>query len=313
MVTVLGLSFFFFQVVSISSIYVFFFSKFLSTFLLLSLKRLLIFFKYTVFFFLHSKPILVFLLSAVMRQNVKRATLEEVLELMATGFLRGGSGFLKSGGEMLKGGGSVSREVRVGVTQVRLSDLVLIDPHSCHSSPPPPPQAYVVFVTTLGGQWLERNFATFLSHVLDLVSHPRATQTHVEAVYSRRCVSFMLRATLGGLLGEKAQIAAGKEICQAISKQMRAVGKEDGGEISRFRALQSKYSSIIVIISLAPHWLSEILACWDSCCGLSVAMAFLALAFHLGFYICIFEFLCISFLTLSSVVMSVTSTTQLIN
>uniref|UniRef100_A0A7N9AY15 HEAT repeat-containing protein 5B n=1 Tax=Mastacembelus armatus TaxID=205130 RepID=A0A7N9AY15_9TELE len=129
-----------------------------------------------------------------------RATLEEVLELMATGFLRGGSGFLKSGGEMLKGGGSVSREVRVGVTQ-----------------------AYVVFVTTLGGQWLERNFATFLSHVLDLVSHPRATQTHVEAVYSRRCVSFMLRATLGGLLGEKAQIAAGKEICQAISKQMRAV------------------------------------------------------------------------------------------
>jgi len=53
-----------------------------------------------------------------MRQNVKRATLEEVLELMATGFLRGGSGFLKSGGEMLKGGGSVSREVRVGVTEV---------------------------------------------------------------------------------------------------------------------------------------------------------------------------------------------------
>uniref|UniRef100_A0AAX7TEN8 HEAT repeat-containing protein 5B n=1 Tax=Astatotilapia calliptera TaxID=8154 RepID=A0AAX7TEN8_ASTCA len=133
-------------------------------------------------------------------QSGFRATLEEVLELMATGFLRGGSGFLKSGGEMLKGGGSVSREVRVGVTQ-----------------------AYVVFVTTLGGQWLERNFATFLSHVLDLVSHPRATQTHVEAVYSRRCVSFMLRATLGGLLGEKAQIAAGKEICQAISKQMRAV------------------------------------------------------------------------------------------
>ncbi|XP_028905877.1 HEAT repeat-containing protein 5B isoform X2 [Ornithorhynchus anatinus] len=138
--------------------------------------------------------------AAVMRQNVKRATLEEVLELMATGFLRGGSGFLKSGGEMLKVGGSVNREVRVGVTQ-----------------------AYVVFVTTLGGQWLERNFATFLSHVLDLVSHPRATQTHVEAVYSRRCVSFILRATVGSLLGEKAQIAAAKEICQAIGKQMKAV------------------------------------------------------------------------------------------
>uniref|UniRef100_A0A2K6GY98 HEAT repeat containing 5B n=1 Tax=Propithecus coquereli TaxID=379532 RepID=A0A2K6GY98_PROCO len=56
--------------------------------------------------------------ATVMRQNVKRATLDEVLELMATGFLRGGSGFLKSGGEMLKVGGSVNREVRVGVTQV---------------------------------------------------------------------------------------------------------------------------------------------------------------------------------------------------
>lgn len=87
-------------------------------------------------------------------------------------------------------------------------------------------QAYVVFVTTLGGQWLERNFATFLSHVLDLVSHPRATQTHVEAVYSRRCVSFILRATVGSLLGEKAQIAAAKDICQAIGKQMKAVGKK---------------------------------------------------------------------------------------
>ncbi|KAE8601579.1 hypothetical protein XENTR_v10013725 [Xenopus tropicalis] len=138
--------------------------------------------------------------ATVMRQNVKKATLEEVLELMATGFLRGGSGFLKSGGEMLKGGGSISREVRVGVTQ-----------------------AYVVFVTALGGKWLERNFATFLSHVLDLVSHPRATQTHVEAVYSRRCVSFILRATVGSLLGEKAQNAAAKEICQAISKQMKSV------------------------------------------------------------------------------------------
>uniref|UniRef100_A0A7N6A0F2 HEAT repeat-containing protein 5B n=1 Tax=Anabas testudineus TaxID=64144 RepID=A0A7N6A0F2_ANATE len=155
------------------------------------------------------------------------STLEEVLELMATGFLRGGSGFLKSGGEMLKGGGSVSREVRVGVTQ-----------------------AYVVFVTTLGGQWLERNFATFLSHVLDLVSHPRATQTHVEAVYSRRCVSFMLRATLGGLLGEKAQIAAGKEICQAISKQMRAVVVNDISGENKAGAADVSASQHVMVCAL---------------------------------------------------------------
>ncbi|XP_048863454.1 HEAT repeat-containing protein 5B isoform X1 [Brienomyrus brachyistius] len=167
--------------------------------------------------------------AAIMRQNVKRATLEEVLELMSTGFLRGGSSFLKSGGEMLKGGGSVSREVRVGVTQ-----------------------AYVVFVTTLGGQWLERNFAAFLSHVLELASHPRATQTHVEAVYSRRCVSFVLRASLGGLLGEKAQIAAGREICQAIAKQTRAVEavvNDSSGE-SRAGAADVSASQHVMVCAL---------------------------------------------------------------
>ncbi|KAK7148026.1 hypothetical protein R3I93_012360 [Phoxinus phoxinus] len=166
--------------------------------------------------------------ATVMRQNVKRATLEEVLELMSTGFLRGGSGFLKSGGEMLKGA-SVSREVRVGVTQ-----------------------AYVVFVTTLGGQWLERNFAVFLQHLLELVAHPRATQTHVEAVYSRRCVSFALRATLGGLLGEKAQIAAAKEICLAISKQMRAVEAvvNDPSSESRAGAADVSASQHVMVCAL---------------------------------------------------------------
>lgn len=151
-----------------------------------------------------------------------------------------------------------------------------------------------MFVTTLGGQWLERNFATFLSHVLDLVSHPRATQTHVEAVYSRRCVSFMLRATLGGLLGEKAQIAAGKEICQAIGKQMRAVGKEDGGEISRFKALQSKYSSIVTALP-QPSFLHGLSLCclWRCfCCAWRWVSQFLL-------YSLLF-FSCLVWITLSS-------------
>ncbi|XP_068402629.1 HEAT repeat-containing protein 5A isoform X5 [Eschrichtius robustus] len=135
--------------------------------------------------------------AAASRQSVRRVSLEEVLELLGTGFLRGSSGFLRASGDMLKGTSSVSRDVRVGVTQ-----------------------AYVVFVSTLGGAWLEKNFAAFLSHTLSLVSqsHPKATQTQIDAVCSRRCVSFILRATVGGLLGEKAQIAAAKDICQAIWK-----------------------------------------------------------------------------------------------
>ncbi|XP_009957266.1 PREDICTED: HEAT repeat-containing protein 5A-like, partial [Leptosomus discolor] len=140
--------------------------------------------------------------TTVIRHNFRRMSLEEVMELLGTGFLRGSCGFLRASGDMLKGTSSVSRDVRVGVTQ-----------------------AYVVFVSTLGAQWLERNFSAFLSHILDLVSqsHPKAIQSQMDAIGCRRCVSFILRATVGGLLGEKAQIAAAKEICRAIWKLKKVV------------------------------------------------------------------------------------------
>lgn len=83
------------------------------------------------------------------------------------------------------------------------------------------------FIKCMGGLWLERNISTFLNHILDLVANPRATPTHVDAVYARKCVSFVMRSVIGGLLGEKAQIAAAKEICQIIVKQMKAIGKYD--------------------------------------------------------------------------------------
>ena len=76
----------------------------------------------------------------------------------------------------------------------------------------------------MGGLWLERNISIFLNHILDLVANPRATPTHVDAVYARKCVSFVMRSVIGGLLGEKAQIAAAIEICQIIVRQMKAIG-----------------------------------------------------------------------------------------
>ena len=64
----------------------------------------------------------------------------------------------------------------------------------------------------MGWLWLERNIPEFLSHVLGLVSNPRACPTHVDAVYARKCVNFILRQVIGGILSEKAQITAAKEI-----------------------------------------------------------------------------------------------------
>lgn len=87
-------------------------------------------------------------------------------------------------------------------------------------------QAYVVFAQTLGNVWIERNLSVFLAHVLDLAANPKAASSHVDAVYSRKCINFILRSVLGRMLGEKAQASACKEITFVIAKQMNSIGKK---------------------------------------------------------------------------------------
>ncbi|XP_077117159.1 HEAT repeat-containing protein 5A isoform X2 [Ranitomeya variabilis] len=134
------------------------------------------------------------------RQSTRRVSLEDALGLLSTGFLRGNSGFLRGGGDMLGGNSSSTRHVRLGATQ-----------------------AYVIFISTLGGHWLSRNVPVLVAHLLDIVSHQKTTPTAVEAACTRRCVSYILRATLGELLGEKAQLEAAREMCEIIKKLMKSV------------------------------------------------------------------------------------------
>ncbi|XP_062554350.1 HEAT repeat-containing protein 5B isoform X3 [Armigeres subalbatus] len=133
-------------------------------------------------------------------KSARSISLDEALGVLMSGFLRGGVSFLKGTGEIIKGSSGVNREVRVGVTH-----------------------AYVVFVQTMGGLWLERNMQTFLVHVLDLVANPKAASSHVDAVYSRKCINFILRSVIGKMLGEKAQSSACKELIHIIAKQMNSI------------------------------------------------------------------------------------------
>nr|CAB3252346.1 HEAT repeat-containing protein 5B-like [Phallusia mammillata] len=129
----------------------------------------------------------------------RKPSLDEALTALANGFLNAGS----SGGarDLLKGSSTVSvRNIRIGITE-----------------------AYVEFVRELGTEWLERHLAVFLNKVLDIVAQPKATSTHVEAVYSRRCVSFILQSTLGAILGESQQQAAIRQLCQIVTKHMATV------------------------------------------------------------------------------------------
>ncbi|XP_021705387.1 HEAT repeat-containing protein 5B isoform X3 [Aedes aegypti] len=138
--------------------------------------------------------------SASSAKSIRSISLDEALGVLMAGFLRGGVSFLKGTGEIIKGSSGVNREVRVGVTH-----------------------AYVVFVQTMGGLWLERNMQTFLAHVLDLVANPKAASSHVDAVYSRKCINFILRSVIGKMLGEKAQSSACKELIHIIAKQMNSI------------------------------------------------------------------------------------------
>ncbi|XP_067099249.1 HEAT repeat-containing protein 5A isoform X1 [Osmerus mordax] len=167
--------------------------------------------------------------TAALRQSSKRTSLEEVMDLLTGGFLRGGAGFLRASGDMLKGTSSVSKDIRIGVTQ------------SC-----------VVFISCLGGAWLEANFPMLLSLLMELVSHGRATQAPADAVVCRRCVSFVLRASLGSLLGEKAQIAAAKEICQAVGRQKRAIdaAMSDGNMETRVSPADVAASQHVLVCAL---------------------------------------------------------------
>uniref|UniRef100_A0A671UYL6 HEAT repeat-containing protein 5A n=1 Tax=Sparus aurata TaxID=8175 RepID=A0A671UYL6_SPAAU len=156
-----------------------------------------------------------------------RSSLEEVMDLLSGGFLRGGAGFLRASGDMLKGTSSVSKDVRIGVTQ-----------------------ACVVLVSTLGGSWLEANLPAFLSLLMELASHSRATQTPGDAAVTRRCVSFILRSTLGSLLGEKAQTNAAKQLCLAVSAQKRAIALTDGNVETRVSSADVSASQHVLVCCL---------------------------------------------------------------
>lgn len=65
------------------------------------------------------------ILSASQIKGYKPISLDEALNILMSGFLRGGAGFLKGTGEMIKGSSGVNREVRVGVTHVSIAHYIL--------------------------------------------------------------------------------------------------------------------------------------------------------------------------------------------
>jgi HEAT repeat-containing protein 5 len=70
----------------------------------------------------------------------------------------------------------------------------------------------------LGTSWIESHLSLFINHILELAGNPRASTSHVDAVYSRKCITFILRSVIGSRLGEKAQFSAARELATIITR-----------------------------------------------------------------------------------------------
>ena len=89
---------------------------------------------------------------------------------------------------------------------------------------------------------------------MELASNGRATQSPGEAVVTRRCISFILRSTLGSLLGEKAQTNAAKQLCLAVTLQKRAVGERGGLSSIHMNTRHSSFRKHTCLINLKLKW-----------------------------------------------------------
>lgn len=78
----------------------------------------------------------------------------------------------------------------------------------------------MVLFHEMGVKWVTKYLSGVIIHVLELAASQKNTTSHIDAVYSRKCVSFILNSISSGMLPERAQIQAVKELCKIISKQM---------------------------------------------------------------------------------------------
>lgn len=81
----------------------------------------------------------------------------------------------------------------------------------------------MVFFHEMGTKWVSKYLAGVIIHILELAASQKATATHIDAVYSRKCVSFILHSVFHGMLPERSQVHAVKELCKVITKQMNNI------------------------------------------------------------------------------------------
>lgn len=121
----------------------------------------------------------------------------------------------------------INREVRIGVTY-----------------------AYVELANLLGSSWLERNLKLLINSVLSLVNGTKSVATHLDAVYSRKCVQFILRSIIGGMLNEKMQLEAARLLLDVVDRCTKGVDFDDRRPIAHSDREKRQQQQHVLICAL---------------------------------------------------------------
>uniref|UniRef100_A0A915D0I2 HEAT repeat-containing protein 5B n=1 Tax=Ditylenchus dipsaci TaxID=166011 RepID=A0A915D0I2_9BILA len=172
------------------------------------------------------------------------ATVEDVLQLMSTAFLRGGvSGFLnlKSGLKSVNGvssGAQHHKDTRIGIAL-----------------------SYVAVARELGVKWLEQNLAFWIKHLLDMTSkcgpiaYTNDPSQAAEVVFMRRCILYIFRQTLGQMLSEQYQITACKQLGALLNEYINcfdcALDTAEEERVLNVDAYSSAQASVVILLEIS--------------------------------------------------------------
>ena len=87
-------------------------------------------------------------------------------------------------------------------------------------------ESYIAFFDELGKHWVEKHVKFIINHTLSLLDNPKMLSSHIEAVYCRRSVNFILSHVINQVISEKSQNEAAKELIKLLAGRMQQVSIE---------------------------------------------------------------------------------------
>jgi len=86
-----------------------------------------------------------------------------------------------------------------------------------------------------------KHLSIVTKHVLDLLASPKTTSNHIDAVYSRKCISFILKTIFRRLFGEPLQIVAARELL-LVAKSLCGIKSTKGQDETDWSIVTSSSS-----------------------------------------------------------------------